>query len=522
MADLMKALRNAHKAGDTNSAKRIAAMINAQQQPETTLAEDVVGGLETGASIVSGAIAEPLAGIAGVAQSLNPFADEGAGAEAVQATREALTYQPQTEAGQQQQQAVGEALAPIGEAVSGVESALGQGTLDMTGSPFLASIAHSLPTAALEVLGFKGSKAITKAKPKPSKKQVQKSIVESAPEIDALKGAASAVYDEIDSSGVRIKKGPVNSLVNRIEAKTKKSGLDSRVTKQASGALEALKEIKDADQPITELMTQKKIAQNVASSIDPAEKMLGNIMIDEIDGFIDSLSSGQLSKGDAATGKKVRSASQLWGRAKRAEMINEAIELGGSAASGAENGIRVKFRQILNNKKKSKFLTGTEKAAMKDVVDGDFKTNFAKFIGRTGGFEGASTNMLGTLGGSAAGGAIAGPVGAFAVPVAGMAAKSIAQKLTKNKAQFSSKIAAAGKDANRIAKAYLTSVQKKKRNPSDLADLLLDPKVNIDDLEVIANETFKDALDIAKGKRAINLASAATAGTLTGEQERAQ
>ena len=116
---------------------------------------------------------------------------------------------------------------------------------------------------------------------------------------------------------------------------------------------------------------------------------------------------------------------------------------------------------------------------MKDVVDGDFKTNFAKFIGRTGGFEGASTNMLGTLGGSAAGGAIAGPVGAFAVPVAGMAAKSIAQKLTKNKAQFSSKIAAAGKDANRIAKAIYISAKAKRKKPSDLkADLLLDfPKV---------------------------------------------
>lgn len=127
MADLMKALRNAHKAGDTNSAKRIAAMIKAQQQPETTLTEDVIGGLETGASVVSGVIAEPLAGIAGVAQSLNPFADEGAGAEAVQTTRQALTYQPQTEAGQQQKQALGEVLAPISEAVSGAEAALGQG-----------------------------------------------------------------------------------------------------------------------------------------------------------------------------------------------------------------------------------------------------------------------------------------------------------------------------------------------------------------------------------------------------------
>ena len=55
---------------------------------------------------------------------------------------------------------------------------------------------------------------------------------------------------------------------------------------------------------------------------------------------------------------------------------------------------------------------------------------------------------------------------------------------------------------------------KGKRNASDLSDLLLDPKVNLDDLEMIANETFRDALDIAKGKRAINLAVAATSGSL--------
>ena len=46
--------------------------------------------------------------------------------------------------------------------------------------------------------------------------------------------------------------------------------------------------------------------------------------------------------------------------------------------------------------------------------------------------------------------------------------------------------------------------------------------MNIDDLEMIANETFKDALDIAKGKRAINLAVAATTGSLSGEKEQAQ
>lgn len=485
-----------------------------QTQPETTIGEDVVGGIENAVNIASGIVAEPLAGIAGIAQAINPFAEEGAGARAVKDVRSALTIQPKTEAGQSQQQAIGETLAPVGEALQVAETTLGENALDMTGSPFIASIAHSLPTVALEVLGFKGSKLAKGGIKTPKASEVKKAIVESAPEVEQLKNAARAVYNEIDTSGVRIKKGNINGLVNRVEAKTRKNGLDPRVTKQAAGALEALKEIKNADQPITELMTQRKIAQNVASSVDPAEKMLGSMMIDEIDSFVDSLTPQQLSKGDAATGKKVKAANSLWGRARRAEDINEAIEQGANAASGVENGIRVKFRQIINNKKKSKFFSKGDLDSIKDVVEGDFKTNFAKFIGRTGGFEGASTNMLGTLGGSAAGGALLGPVGAFAIPAIGVVSKRIAQNLTKGKANFTSALVRAGNDANEITKIYLTAVPKAKRSAQDLADLLSDPKVNIDDLKMIANETLRDAVDIAKGQRLMNAAGGAfLAGT---------
>jgi len=49
-------------------------------QPDPTIGQEVIGGLETAGSIVSGALAEPVAGVAGVLQSINPFADEGAGA----------------------------------------------------------------------------------------------------------------------------------------------------------------------------------------------------------------------------------------------------------------------------------------------------------------------------------------------------------------------------------------------------------------------------------------------------------
>lgn len=96
-----------------------------QIEPERSLGEQVVGGLETAATIASGALAEPIAGVAGIAQSLNPFADEGAGAEAVKSTQEALTYQPRTEAGQESLQATGEALKPVGDFFQDIESGLG-------------------------------------------------------------------------------------------------------------------------------------------------------------------------------------------------------------------------------------------------------------------------------------------------------------------------------------------------------------------------------------------------------------
>lgn len=476
-------------------------------EQEQTISDQVIGGAETAATIASGVIAEPLAGLRGIYEQ----AIGGDAAKAIEEARQALTYQGGQES-QEQLQAIGEFLQPAGEALSSAESFLGETVLDATGSPALASVAHSLPTAALELLGFKGSKRLTGATSRPTKGAVKQAITESAPEINAIKNASRAIYKEIDDSGVTIKPTAINNLVNSIESKTRRKGLDPRVTAQASGALEALKEIKGSPQPIGELDIQRNIAQKVAGSSDAGEAMLGNIMIDEIDSFMDNLKPGNLVKGDASTGKKYDAARKLWGRAKRAEEINNAIKMGGDAASGMENGIRIELNKILRNKKRSKYFSEKELDAMRDVVRGDFTTNMAKLVGRFGLSEGRATNVLTSLGGVGLGATAGGAMGAIAVPVVGKAAKELAQKLTTNKAQFINKVSRAGNDADKIAKAYLTSVPKAKRNPKDLSDLLLDPNINLRELEGISNKVYQDAVDIAKGKRYLNLAGAAIAG----------
>lgn len=109
-------------------------------------------------SMATGSMAEIVGGVAGIAQSLNPFADEGAGAEAVKNTRENLTYQPKIPEAQKTAKDIGEAIQPLAEKFSAAETTLGEKTLDVTGSPVLAAAAHSVPTAALEALGIGAGK----------------------------------------------------------------------------------------------------------------------------------------------------------------------------------------------------------------------------------------------------------------------------------------------------------------------------------------------------------------------------
>jgi hypothetical protein len=117
-------------------------------------------------AIATGAIAEPIAGVLGTIQAINPLAEPGAGARAVEATREALTFQPPTAQGQAGQQALGEAVGGALDAVNqfgrdiGVPEVLlqpvGDVAFEATGSPAVGAIVSAIPTAIFEFLGLRG------------------------------------------------------------------------------------------------------------------------------------------------------------------------------------------------------------------------------------------------------------------------------------------------------------------------------------------------------------------------------
>ena len=498
-------------APDSDVLKQRVASIRAERdagkpappQEEGGIIESIASVVEPVAAIVSGAVAEPIAGIAGIVQAINPLAEPGAGPQAIESVREALTFQPRTEGGQQALQTVAGVIEPIAEVISEVEEGLGDAVFEKTGSPALAAMAKALPTLASELLGVAaargGVKAAQRAKATSKARDITTNIKEAAPTIDQLKDTSRAIFKEIDDLGVRVKPKAFRRLVSKIATDARKEGLNKTITPKAQAAVNAFSEQVGKSPSLTELDTLRKIAQNAASSIDPADARLGVRMINQIDDFLDTAGPNALTKakdGAPDVSGRYRAARDLWGRARKSEMLQESFEKARNQASGFENGIRVQFRQILNNKKKRKFFNKEEIKAMNRVVRGDTKENLAKLIGRLGFSEGGATNVLTSGAGIAGGAAVGGPVGAVMVPAIGQLSRGLAQRMTRGNAEFADQVIRAGKNGRAITEAYLENTPKAQRSAQELSELLMKQDITFDRLpsDPIAAEAAKLAL----------------------------
>ena len=183
--------------------------LSEQQKPEPTgfPGSSVIEPLGT---IASSMIAEPAAGIAGLATGLLTQ-DPAAAAAVVEGVKESLTFQPRTEKGQAGLQSVGEALAPVGKVIQAAEK--GAGDIGFAiGGPVGGAIGSTVPTAIGEALGLFGGRAISRlGKAKTAKAQ------------EAIKALDDAERGVITDKGVAdvaevIQKGNAEDIANIIDA----------------------------------------------------------------------------------------------------------------------------------------------------------------------------------------------------------------------------------------------------------------------------------------------------------------
>ena len=116
------------------------------QPPESLKPEHIV---EPAATLGSAMVAEPIAGLAGLADMVTGGDNYG---QMVQNVRTSMTYSPRTAEGQKGLQVLGEKLQPISGLLQKAQQKLGDMGYEVAG-PIGGAIGEMLPTAGLIALG---------------------------------------------------------------------------------------------------------------------------------------------------------------------------------------------------------------------------------------------------------------------------------------------------------------------------------------------------------------------------------
>lgn len=469
-----------------------------------TATDQAIGYIEPALTFASGLVAEPAAGIAGlgamgVNEIYNFFRNGGrptvdVATDTINATRDALTYQPRTELGQENLQAVGETLAPVAETIQDIEQGAGDIGYKLGGdSPVMGAIGKTIPTAVVTALGFKPvrsavktatgiKKASSVARKVMDDKAVNKTLYAAAPDAPLLKDTASNIFTSLDESGAVINADKITKLANDLTETVTKKGYHPKLQPSVKVTLDEFDLLKGKNISVGKLNQLREFATSAASNIDPKTKMLGVNMLNKIDNMMEKLKPSDFSQGGVRAGEQYKLARDLWGRSKRSEMMSKAVADAENAASGTENGIRIEVRKILRSDKKSRFFTKDELKEMRKIADGTFAGNLAKAIGKFGFSIDKATNTVGGTIGAAGGAAAFGAPGMVVVPTIGTVSKQLAKVLTMKNAKFADSVIRAGKNGRKITRLYMERVPKAEQSPKLLAELLVNQKASLERL----------------------------------------
>lgn len=495
----------------------VTSKIHLPPEAKRSLSDEIFGTGEAATAVVSSVIAEPSAGIVGGVMA--PFIGSEGGEAMIGKVRERLTFEPKGLAGKEKVQAMGEALQPVAEGMQAIERGLGKSVLDVTGSPELATVAHSIPTAILEAIGVgKLKKAGVGAIPKTQKvpTNVKKAIIKAAPEVKSLNEAKKAAYKRLDESGIKVKPAAYAVFADNLAVKLKRQGLRQSQAPKAYSALEEILKGKGDAKSLADLDELRKIAGDATMSKDAPDVKYAGMIVNEIDKNIDNLS--------ARIGGKFKEARGLAQRAIKQRSLAEMIESSQEYASGPINGLKLQAQALMKRiaKGKVKGYTQAEKNAIRNISQGTRASNMARELSKLGFGDQQASNMLLTTMGAGGAGAMgaaafgAGGLALAALPVTiGEIAKKTLKRLTDNNIKYADALIRAGKNAEEITKAYIKYTPLAKRNVSDLTDLLLqegvDPsklKISSKTSDVIANAKYfatelSRKLDQAVGTTAI-------------------
>jgi hypothetical protein len=422
-------------------------------------AEAPVGGAELATMFATGALAQIPAGFAG----LGTMAGRALGlteadpADVVRRVQHELTYQPRSESAQSGLAAIARGVEAVERAVNPALAAIGRvsptaenvvRTVVPAGIEALATVAPlaRVPGAAARAASrvrptvptaIEATRELVRPSPTPGQPAAQ--TARAVPTAEELKAAAHAAYKRAEEAGVVVRPQSVENLQGRLVQQLSREGIDPTLHPATTAALRRLGE-REGPLTLEDVEIMRRVAKEAEkAATQPADQRLARMLVDELDEFIDGLSTRDVIAGDPELATRMlRDARNLWSRARKAELVEELIDRAQTRAgahytqAGMEHALRQEFKALALNKRRMRMFTPQEQAAIKSIARGssieNTLRNLGKFDPTTGGMAAFISAALG--GGVAmAGGGLLGA----AVPAIGFAAKRAATRMTARK-----------------------------------------------------------------------------------------
>lgn len=237
-----------------------------------------------------------------------------------------------------------------------------------------------------------------------------------APTLEALRTTANDLYARAEALGGTMPAPATRQMVQGIKGKLQAEGFDRQLHPRLAAVLDRL-DGTSGPQSLGELSILRRVAGNAAQSLQPDERRLASILIDEMDDAV----SGVGGAGALAEARDV------WARMRRLEAVEQAIDKAATTDNFAAS-LRSQFRALLNNPRRIRGFSEAERAAIREVATGTGGVRALRALGRI-------LSPTEVSGAALAGGALfASLSGAgvlpMAVPAAGYGIKRIADALT--------------------------------------------------------------------------------------------
>lgn len=248
----------------------------------------------------------------------------------------------------------------------------------------------------------------------------------SAAETKALGGKA---YEAAERAGVIVKPSFVSGLASDIRSTLANEGYTPNLHPNVAAGLQEIESKAGQNVTLKGLDVMRRVAGNVADNADPSTSRLGRLMVGKIDQAVDKMDMSHVLTGNKTEGvQALQEARTLWRQGRMAETVDKLLdnaELNVANGGSLDRAISNQFKSFLKSSE-ARFLKPDERAAFRNVVEGD---SFQKILRGIGGLA-PTSGKLQALANLAAGYASGG------VSVAGtgvaMGAKAIGDRATQN------------------------------------------------------------------------------------------